>query len=170
LQSSIATQDGATVSQAITYFAQIYDENAGWVFPEFDKRNKLIKAYLSLRAMTMGQLLPAGVVPLSIPNIMYKAGDQTGPDQLPSGFALTQNYPNPFNPTTTFDFALPSASQVKIDIYNVAGQHVATLVDKFLPAGYYTASWDASAAATGIYLYRLQAGNYSETRKMLLLK
>ena len=94
---------------------------------------------------------------------------------LPDHFELTQNYPNPFNPTTEIAFSLPEARHVTLEIYNVLGQRVATLVNEFREAGPHLVPWDATDAeghsvASGIYLYRLQAGSLTTTRKMLLLK
>jgi len=89
---------------------------------------------------------------------------------IPDHFSLAQNYPNPFNPSTTIKFSLPAASNVQLEIYNVLGQKVTTLVDDALEAGIHTATWDASNQASGIYLYRIKAGNYIETKKMLMIK
>jgi hypothetical protein len=94
---------------------------------------------------------------------------------LPEEFALGQNYPNPFNPSTKFDMALPVKSHVAIDIFNVLGQKIKTLVDEEYPAGYYTVDWDGTtdagrAAASGIYFYRMETENYSATKKLMLLK
>ena len=94
---------------------------------------------------------------------------------LPDRFCLYQNFPNPFNLTTFISYNLPRRSNVRIEIFNLLGQRVQTLVDKEKPAGSYTVSWDGNSAkgqpvATGVYLYRLQAGDHVETRKMLLLK
>jgi len=89
---------------------------------------------------------------------------------LPTEYTLTQNRPNPFNPTTEVGFSLPEPSQVRLDIFNITGQRVTTLVDDFLPAGHFTATWNASGVASGIYLYRLDAGAFVETKRMVLLK
>jgi len=83
---------------------------------------------------------------------------------------LNQNYPNPFNPTTEIAFDLPNKTDVKLSIFNILGQKVATLVDKNMLAGSYTVQWDAGEAATGVYFYKLEADNFTETRKMMLLK
>ena len=84
---------------------------------------------------------------------------------------LLQNYPNPFNPTTRIDFRLPKQAHVKLDVFNVLGQQVATLVDGQLTAGTHSATFDASQHASGLYFYRLKADNeISEVRKMMLLK
>lgn len=84
--------------------------------------------------------------------------------------SLLGNYPNPFNPTTDISFSLPAASHVKLEVYNIMGQKVATVIDRFMEAGTHTVKWDGSKAASGVYLYRLEAGEFTETRKMMLLK
>ena len=90
--------------------------------------------------------------------------------EVPKDFALQQNYPNPFNPTTSLSFALPKAEHVQLRVYNSLGQLVTTLVDETRTAGNYTVTWDAHNVSTGLYLYQIRAGNFVETRKMLLMK
>jgi len=87
----------------------------------------------------------------------------------PSSVVLEQNYPNPFNPSTTIRFALPKQSFVTLAIYDLLGREVATLVSEELAPGYYTAKWEANEPS-GVYFYKLEAGDFSETRKLLLLK
>ena len=89
---------------------------------------------------------------------------------LPAEFALSQNYPNPFNPETVIEFALPQSGDVSLVVYNLRGEEVALLLSGTMPAGNHRVSWDASRLASGVYLYRLQAGDFVQTRKMLLLK
>jgi len=89
---------------------------------------------------------------------------------LPRNFALTQNYPNPFNPTTNINFSVPAASHVTLTVFNMVGQKVATLVDGVRAAGTYTISWDASNLSSGIYVYRLEAGDKVFANKMTLIK
>jgi hypothetical protein len=94
---------------------------------------------------------------------------------LPRSFALAQNYPNPFNPTTVIDFSLPRAGWVSLDVYNVLGRKVRNLVDEYLPAGNHRVEFDGRSAdggslASGVYLYRLVTGNFSDSRKMILIK
>ena len=107
--------------------------------------------------------------------LAYQAGVATADGQgaeevLPTEFALDQNYPNPFNPVTQINFALPQASHVTIEIYNIVGQKVTTLVDAQMAAGYHSVSWNAADNASGVYFYRLTADSFVETRKMVLLK
>jgi hypothetical protein len=94
---------------------------------------------------------------------------------LPTQYALAQNYPNPFNPTTTISFALPRASQVRLEVFNMLGQKVTTLMDQFCVAGIYTVNWEGTSdsresVASGVYFYRLKADDYIKTRQMVLLK
>ena len=89
---------------------------------------------------------------------------------LPSEFSLSKNYPNPFNPTTTIEYSLPRSGEVSLIIYNLLGGEVTRLVDSFQSAGVYQKEWDALNIASGIYFYRFQAGDFVQTRKMLLLK
>ena len=89
---------------------------------------------------------------------------------VPSSYLLSQNYPNPFNPSTTINFQLPETRHVKILVYNILGQQVAKLVDKELNAGSYKVSFDASQLSSGIYLYSINAGDFTDVKKMMLLK
>jgi len=109
----------------------------------------------------------------------YAVGGTTGVEatgsNAPKEFALAQNYPNPFNPTTQIQFALPKESHVKIVVYNVAGSEIATLVNSTMGTGSYTLTWNGTNDAgehvsSGVYLYRIQAGEYTSVRKMVMLK
>ncbi len=89
---------------------------------------------------------------------------------LPRAYSLSQNYPNPFNPTTNLSFDLPVASKVNLTIFNVLGQEVTTLVDKKMEAGSHTVEWNAARFSSGVYFYRISADNFTETKKMMILK
>ena len=95
---------------------------------------------------------------------------QTGGTSLPRGFVLDQNYPNPFNPATSIRYALPLSCRVTLKVYDMLGREVATLMDGFQNAGGHAVAWKASRAASGVYFYRLAAGPFSATRKMILVK
>ena len=105
---------------------------------------------------------------------VFKTSRPTGVAQnehtIPIGMALAQNYPNPFNPTTVISYQLPMVSQVSLKVYDLLGKEVATLVNEYKPAGSYEVLFDAAHLATGIYYYRLNAGDFTETKKMILLK
>jgi len=89
---------------------------------------------------------------------------------IPFSFELKQNYPNPFNPVTTINYQLPRISDVKLVIYDMLGREVTTLVSEVKPAGSHQVNWDASGYASGIYYYRIEAGDFQQVRKMMLLK
>jgi hypothetical protein len=89
---------------------------------------------------------------------------------IPDKFDLSQNFPNPFNPSTLIKYQLPKSSQVTLKIYNVLGDEVATLVNEEKPAGSYEVIFNSAKIASGTYFYKLQAGSFVETKKMILLK
>ena len=85
-------------------------------------------------------------------------------------YTLSQNYPNPFNPTTNIKFAIPKSSNVKIAVFDIAGKELEVLVDEQLKAGTYQLNWNASTHSSGVYFYKMQAGEYYSTMKMVLIK
>jgi endo-1,4-beta-xylanase len=89
---------------------------------------------------------------------------------IPTNFSLEQNYPNPFNPTTTIHFSIPKNSNVKIIVTDLIGREVATLVNEWKNAGSYSVQWNGAQYSSGLYFYRLIAGNFVQVRKMLLIK
>lgn len=91
-------------------------------------------------------------------------------DLIPDTYELNQNFPNPFNPSTVIKFALPQRSNVRLEIFNLLGQKITTLVNTEMEAGYHDVTWEASTAPSGVYFYRLIADETSFTRKMMLLK
>jgi hypothetical protein len=97
-------------------------------------------------------------------------GVQELSDAVPGSYELNQNYPNPFNPVTKIEFSLPQESDVTLTVYNSLGEKVALLINENLPAGKYSSSFDASALSSGVYFYRLTAGSFSATNKMILIK
>ena len=89
---------------------------------------------------------------------------------IPSEFAVYQNYPNPFNPSTTIRYAIPHRSHVTLSVFNTLGQQVAQLVNADIDAGYHEIQFNATNLASGVYFYRMQAGSYVETKKLLLVR
>ncbi|HWO57107.1 MAG TPA: T9SS type A sorting domain-containing protein [bacterium] len=118
------------------------------------------------------------VTPTFTPGIITLTGDavkelETG--IIPQDYELEQNYPNPFNAGTVIRFKLPTDGDVKIDVYNILGRKVRTLVNEFRVAGTHQTDWDGrsddgTVVATGVYFYRIQAGDFTSTRKMVLMK
>ncbi len=91
-------------------------------------------------------------------------------EEFPSTYSLAQNYPNPFNPVTTIRFTVPRSGLVRVAVFDLLGREVASLVDGELPAGAYAVQWDASGVASGMYLCRMQAGDFVRINRMLLLR
>lgn len=101
----------------------------------------------------------------------YKiTGVNSDASSLPANYFLGQNYPNPFNPATSISFSLPAKSNVQLKVYNLLGNEIAVLCNGQKEAGDYTIKFDASKLASGMYIYKLTAGNFVQTRKMMLLK
>ncbi len=92
------------------------------------------------------------------------------PKEIPSNFTMSQNYPNPFNPSTKIKFTVPQAGQINLKIFNSLGQEVKTLVSEEKDIGNYEVSFNASNLPSGIYFYKLQAGSFIESKKMILMK
>jgi 5'-nucleotidase / UDP-sugar diphosphatase len=89
---------------------------------------------------------------------------------IPDKYELCQNYPNPFNPTTNFEFQIVERGLVSLKVYDILGNEVATIINRELPAGNYKYQWNASGLASGVYIYRLQAGSFIDTKKLILMK
>lgn len=102
-------------------------------------------------------------------NVVVGIDQQSAPLQ-PAHFSLHQNYPNPFNPNTTLRFELPRPALARLVVYDMLGREVAVLVDGYRLAGVHEVVWDGAATASGVYFYRMTAGEFGQTRKMLLLK
>ncbi|HQY50967.1 MAG TPA: T9SS type A sorting domain-containing protein [Ignavibacteria bacterium] len=91
-------------------------------------------------------------------------------NEIATGYKLSQNFPNPFNPETKINFSIPSSGFVDLKVYNAAGQNVASLVNQRLSSGTYNVNWNASDVTSGVYFYTLKTENFTETKKMLLIR
>lgn len=87
-----------------------------------------------------------------------------------NSFELKQNYPNPFNPATTINFNIPKPENVKVNVYNILGKEIATLVEEKLNAGSYTVKFDGAKYSSGVYIYKINAGEFNSVKRMLLIK
>jgi hypothetical protein len=137
------------------------------MMPQQDQ-NEYETATLYLEGMTMSQAI-------DIDMITDPENAGVDHDALPNKYALYQNYPNPFNPVTTLRYNLPKDQMVNIAIYDMMGRTVRTLINRQETAGYKSIQWDAAndagvSVSAGLYLYRIQAGDFVQTRKMVLLK
>ena len=106
--------------------------------------------------------VPQSAVPVTVTVVRSSA--------LPMDFELKQNYPNPFNPSTTIGYSIPAETKVTLVVFDVLGRKVATLVDAVQPAGFHSCCWQANDMPSGVYFYRLKAGTYTKTLKMIQLK
>lgn len=104
------------------------------------------------------------------PNNIITSNEEIAESTIPESFKLHQSYPNPFNPTTTIGYELPQNTAIKLEVFNVLGQRVATLVDGVQPSGFHEVRFDASSLSSGLYLYRLTTESFSETKRMMLIK
>ncbi len=89
---------------------------------------------------------------------------------IPSAYYISQNYPNPFNPTTTIKFDLPKDGLITLEVYDILGRKITTLVNEHRNAGRYEQTFDASSLVSGVYVYKLHAGEFVSSKKMILLK
>jgi hypothetical protein len=119
------------------------------------------------------QMFNYALSPLAIQNMFtgYEISSISSDNEIvPDNYSLRQNYPNPFNPATTIEFNLAKSGTTTLNVYNLLGQKVVTLVNENLKAGKHTATFDASEFASGIYIYRIHSGQFMQARKMVLIK
>jgi subtilisin-like proprotein convertase family protein len=132
------------------------DASGSWILRVFDRttgNTGTLKAW--------GLSITTSMNPISVHSIS---------SEIPKKFLLLQNYPNPFNPSTNIHFAVPKSSSVKIAIYDMLGRELETIVNEKLDAGTYNANWNALKYSSGVYFYKLTAGDFTEFKKMILLK
>ena len=154
----------------------------GWIGASGDCTATLSSGPFTLAAGDTQEVVVAATIAMGadrIGSVTALRSDYRGTSQIlagspqpvaPASFSLSQNYPNPFNPTTNFEFRIANREPVSLKVFDVLGRDVATLVNEVRSAGVYTVHWDASSLPSGVYFYRLQAGGFIQTKKMLLLK
>lgn len=144
--------------------------------PAYDIRSWKVDAYsgekfVESRSVVTGE--PLTLDNNDIDRLVITASEVTGLDDepgIPEHFDLRQNYPNPFNPATIIVYELAEEVHTTLEIFDIQGRRVEVLVDEVRPAGRHETTWDAGEMSSGIYLYRLQAGSYSQTRRMMFIK
>jgi len=125
------------------------------------------KSYVLIVEVSDGSLTATSTRTIKVSDTVTGVEEEVG---IPNEFMLMQNYPNPFNPTTTIKFALPKESHVKLSVYNILGQEVATLVNGIMQAGYHRVNFDATGLNTGMYIYKIQADGFVMMKKMMYVK
>jgi hypothetical protein len=138
------------------YIQPMFDDNDNVVWP-----NTATLPTLDWQASDLPWEEPPSYTPTAI-------GDEPGVN--PQDYKLSQNYPNPFNPTTNIKFELPSAGDVNLSVYNILGQKVSTILDKRMSAGSHVVGFNASSLSSGVYIYRLEAGDVVKQKRMTLIK
>ena len=141
-----------------------------WIAPD----NWIVQDIIPGQYVNLDSLPFVQIDPVSIIGLETKLTDQivtvANDESIPNNFILEQNYPNPFNPSTTIMYSIPNSEFVTLKIYDVLGNELATLVNEEKPAGNYEVDFNAAGFSSGIYFYKLQAGNFVQTKKMILLK
>jgi hypothetical protein len=149
-----------------TVVANTFSTSTQWSEETF---SPVVGRYLLLVSLSNNQSQWAGVWEAEVygPDQPSDVGDDT---QTPTDYLLSQNYPNPFNPATNISFILPEDARVRITVYNLLGEQVAELIDTDFAAGSHTVSFEAEGLTSGIYFYKMEAGNFISTRKMTLIR
>jgi hypothetical protein len=151
---------GALFSQP-WYEERVFESHATKIIPPIDTN----KIYWRVKALGPGACSDGQWYPRTLTDV-----DESGSTMLPSRYVLFQSFPNPFNPTTTITFSLPQESYVSLKVFDVLGREVTTLVNRKLSAGNHSQNWNPIGAPSGLYFYRLQAGGFTQTKKLLLLR
>lgn len=126
--------------------------------------------YVGFREHVLDNLADGDVIGLDLVQLIGLVGIENQNNENPSSYSLKQNYPNPFNPSTEIVFALPNSEFVTLKVYGVLGNEVATVVNEYRLKGTHSVKFDASNLGSGMYFYKIQAGDFSDTKKMTLIK
>ena len=160
-QFGVASEDQKTVGDVLAYVSTLLTS---------DQTDSLHKARRLAKQVNLGRQIASGLIPGT--NIVFDQGQSLDSRYTAAleTFKLDQNYPNPFNPGTTIRFVLPESQKVLLQIYNIRGQLVETLLDGYLPDGIHQCDWDAGDLPSGTYFYQLLSGERKEIRKMVLMR
>ncbi|MEA3500442.1 MAG: choice-of-anchor J domain-containing protein, partial [Candidatus Marinimicrobia bacterium] len=157
------------VSSFSTTLASITNTPATWTEYTYDLTSYAGDSiYLAVQSINTGNYLFLDDFELIV--VDNSSGTSVSKNNIPINFALKQNYPNPFNPLTTIEYSIPQNSFVKISVYNLRGEKIKTVVNENKIAGNYSVIFDGSNFASGIYFYKIEAENYSNTKKFILMK
>jgi len=167
-KSTAATSYHVQVSIDSTFSTSVIDTTIADTLLLADTLSAMTKYYWHVKAVNSGD---TGSYSASASFVTGDLIDLVSDSRaMTASYSLAQNYPNPFNPSTVIRYNIARQGFVKLSVYNLIGQKVASLVNEEHPAGIYEISFNASGLASGIYFYRIETGNYSEVKKMLLLK
>jgi hypothetical protein len=145
--------------------------NTGWWYDYFSGDSIIVSDTQAEISLEPGEFHIYTTVKLPTPEIgILLDVEENGDVNFPKEYNLSQNYPNPFNPSTTIRYSLIKPDLVRIKVYDILGREVKTLVNELKLAGTYEVQFNASGFASGIYLYRIESGNFVQTRKMILQK
>jgi hypothetical protein len=164
--------DGVIAQMTFTVDDPTLDE---FEISSFETRNPGHKLAFVYNDWATGRPLVAHTNPDMEGSVITLKGNPANNPKVPMSYSLDQNFPNPFNPSTTLAYSLKDPGHVTLDIYNVLGQNVRTLVDEYLDAGTYTKIWDGcdnsgQPSASGMYFYRIKSGDFTEVKKMVMVK
>jgi hypothetical protein len=169
-------QGNALIAKLKAAIKQINNGNNNTAINQLQAFINQVNAFLNSGILTPAEGLPliyaanAIIAALSAPAKNASGRVDFANNGSLSEFQLEQNSPNPFNPVTTIQFSVPRESQVRLTVYNLLGQEVASLVNQHLTPGTYKINWDASRLASGFYLYRLETEGFAQTKRMFLMK
>ena len=144
--------------------------DTGWWYDFFSGDSIFVNNVTDVIPLLPGEFHIYTTVKLPAPEEGILSGIEGASGETVTDYRLEQNYPNPFNPSTTIKFDVADFGLVNLKVYDVLGNEVATLINKELPAGNYRVTFDASQLASGVYIYRLRAGGFIVSKKMILLK
>jgi hypothetical protein len=144
--------------------------NTGWWYDFFSGDSIFVSNVNDVIPLEPGEFHIYSTVKLPTPEDGILTDVELIDDELINDFYLEQNYPNPFNPSTIISFAVPKTSNVKLTVYDILGNEISVLIDEELSPGRYSADFDAVNVSSGVYFYRISAGDFIETKKMILLR